>query len=110
MLGKYTMTTVSGLILMSSSLRFLTSHKDVDLRGQNFELIPFGAGRKACAGISLALQVTHLVLASVLHNFEVDTPCNEPVDMTESPSLSNVKATPLEVLLTPRLNSELYDL
>ena len=90
--------------------RFLTSHKHIDLRDQNFELIPFGAGRRACAGISLALQVIHLTLASLLHSFEVDTPCNEPVDMTESPGLSNVKATPLEVLLTPLLNSELYDL
>ncbi|XVF61917.1 hypothetical protein PTKIN_Ptkin08bG0173400 [Pterospermum kingtungense] len=79
------------------------------LRGQNFELIPFGAGRRACSGVSLALQVIHLPLASLLHSFEVDTPCNEPVDMTESPGLSNVKATPLEVLLTPRLSPELYE-
>ncbi|XWS29356.1 hypothetical protein CRYUN_Cryun24cG0022300 [Craigia yunnanensis] len=90
--------------------RFLTSHKDLDLRGQNFELIPFGAGRRACSGVSLALQVIHLSLASVLHCFEMDTPNKELVDMTESPSLANVKATPLEVLLTPRLSPELYDL
>ncbi|XP_022740548.1 cytochrome P450 CYP82D47-like [Durio zibethinus] len=90
--------------------RFLTSHKELDLRGQNFDLIPFGAGRRACSGVSLALQVIHLSLASVLHCFEIETPGNKPVDMTESPSLANVKATPLEVLLTPRLNPELYDL
>ena len=90
--------------------RFLTSHKDLDLRGQNYELLPFGAGRRACSGVSLALQVIHLSLASVLHCFEMDTPNNEPVDMTESASLANVKATPLEVLLTPRLSPELYDL
>ena len=90
--------------------RFLTSHKDLDLKGQNFELIPFGAGRRACSGVSLALQVIHLSLASVLHCFEIETPGNEPVDMTESPSLANVKATPLHVLLTPRLSPELCDL
>ncbi|XVF17777.1 hypothetical protein REPUB_Repub10bG0152800 [Reevesia pubescens] len=90
--------------------RFLTSHKDLDLKGQNFDLIPFGAGRRACSGVSLALQVIHLTLANALHCFEFDTPGNEPVDMTESPSLANVKATPLKVLLTPRLNPELYDL
>ncbi|KAK8606803.1 hypothetical protein V6N13_052560 [Hibiscus sabdariffa] len=75
--------------------RFLTSHKDLDLKGQNFELIPFGAGRRACSGVSLALQVIHLSLASALHCFELETPDHKPVDMTESPSLANVKATPL---------------
>uniref|UniRef100_A0A2N9IFN5 Cytochrome P450 n=1 Tax=Fagus sylvatica TaxID=28930 RepID=A0A2N9IFN5_FAGSY len=32
--------------------RFLTTHKDVDVKGQNFELIPFASGRRACPGIS----------------------------------------------------------
>ncbi|XVE82717.1 hypothetical protein DITRI_Ditri16bG0028400 [Diplodiscus trichospermus] len=90
--------------------RFLTSHKDLDLRGQNYILIPFGAGRRACSGASLAVQVVHLTLASVLHSFEFETPGNKPVDMTESPGLENVKATPLEVLLKPCLSPELYDL
>uniref|UniRef100_A0A2N9JBV6 Cytochrome P450 n=1 Tax=Fagus sylvatica TaxID=28930 RepID=A0A2N9JBV6_FAGSY len=88
--------------------RFLTSHKDIDVRGQNFELIPFGSGRRSCPGISLALQVVHLTLASLLHSFEIAKPSNEDVDMTESTGLTNLKATPLEVLLTPRLNFELY--
>jgi hypothetical protein len=26
--------------------RFLTTHKDVDVRDQHFELIPFGSGRE----------------------------------------------------------------
>lgn len=88
--------------------RFLTSHKDIDVRGKNFELIPFGSGRRSCPGVSLALQVVHLTLASLLHSFEIATPSNEDVDMTESTGLTNLKATPLEVLLIPRLNSELY--
>ena len=89
--------------------RFLTSHMDIDVRGQNFELIPFGSGRRSCPGVSLALQVVHhLTLASLLHSFEIAKPSNEDVDMTESTGLTNLKATPLEVLLIPRLNSELY--
>ncbi|XP_040986237.1 cytochrome P450 CYP82D47-like isoform X1 [Juglans microcarpa x Juglans regia] len=87
--------------------RFLTTHRDMDLRGQNFELIPFGSGRRACPGVSLALQVVHLTLASFLHSFNISKPFNEDVDMTESVGLTNLKATPLEVLLYPRLNSHL---
>ncbi|CAL2233432.1 unnamed protein product [Prunus armeniaca] len=29
------------------SERFITTHKDVDVRGQQFELMPFGSGRRA---------------------------------------------------------------
>lgn len=89
--------------------RFLTSHKNTDLKGQNFELIPFGSGRRACPGISLALQVVQYSLASILHSFEVGKVSSEDVDMTESSGLTNLKATPLEVLLIPCLNYELYD-
>jgi len=88
--------------------RFLTTHLDVDARGQHFEFIPFGTGRRGCAGISLALQVMHLTLATLLHAFEITTPSNEPVDMTEKVGLTNMKTTPLEVHLTPRLPTHVY--
>ncbi|KAJ4701847.1 putative Cytochrome P450 [Melia azedarach] len=88
--------------------RFLTTHKDIDVRGQNFELIPFGSGRRGCPGISFALQVLQLTLANLLHGFEFATPGNEPVDMSEGAGLTNLKATPLEVLLAPRLPAHLY--
>ncbi|KAK9176167.1 hypothetical protein WN944_028180 [Citrus x changshan-huyou] len=89
--------------------RFLTTHKDVDVRGQNFELIPFGSGRRICPGISFALQVMQLMLASLLHGFDFATPSNEPVVMEEAKSFTYAKAAPLEVLLTPRLSAFLYD-
>ncbi|XP_007017404.2 PREDICTED: cytochrome P450 CYP82D47 [Theobroma cacao] len=87
--------------------RFITSHLDVDVKGQHFELIPFGAGRRLCPGINFGLQMTHLVLARLLHAFDIWTPSNEPVDMTGSPGLTNIKATPLEVLVKPRLSPNL---
>ncbi|KAK6237557.1 hypothetical protein QUC31_003026 [Theobroma cacao] len=89
--------------------RFLTSHKDMDFRGQTFELIPFGSGRRSCPGTSLALKMVHFILGRFLHSFDVAKPSKlEDVDMTESAGLTNLKATPLEVLVTPRLNSQLY--
>ena len=61
-----------------------------------------------CPGISFALQVTQLTLATLLHTFEIATPSNEPVDMTEKVGLTNLKATPLEVSLTPCLAAQAY--
>lgn len=88
--------------------RFLTSHADVDVRGQQFELIPFGSGRRSCPGASFALQVLRLTLARLLHAFELATPLDQPVDMTESPGLTIPKATPLQVVLSPRLPANPY--
>ena len=88
--------------------RFLTTHKNVDVRGQNFEYIPFGSGRRICPGISFAQQVAHLTLASLLHGFDITTSLDEPVDMCETVGLTNLKATPLDVLLTPRLPNQAY--
>ena len=61
--------------------RFLTTHKHVDVRGQSFELTPFGSGRRICPGISLALQVTQLTLAHLLYAFDITPPSDEPGDM-----------------------------
>ncbi|GMN39329.1 hypothetical protein TIFTF001_008548 [Ficus carica] len=48
--------------------RFLNS--EVDYKGQNYELIPFGAGRRICAGLPLAHRLLHLILGSLIHEFE----------------------------------------
>ncbi|XP_062104501.1 cytochrome P450 CYP82D47-like [Humulus lupulus] len=89
--------------------RFLTTHKDVEMKGQHFEFIPFGSGRRACPGTTFALQMAHFALASFVHAFDITTPLNNaPVDMTESTGIVNIKVTPLELLITPRLPAHLY--
>ncbi|GMN22060.1 hypothetical protein TIFTF001_040169 [Ficus carica] len=89
--------------------RFLsTSAKDLDVRGQDFELIPFGSGRRMCPGVTLALQVMQLALGNLLHGFDIENLSDEPLDMSESSGLSSPKASLLEVLLTPRLSAEAY--
>ncbi|GAY61470.1 hypothetical protein CUMW_210230 [Citrus unshiu] len=83
--------------------------KDIDLRGQNFELMPFGSGRRICPGISFAFQVMPLTLASLLRGFDFATPLDELVDMEEAKSLIITRATPFKALLTPHLSASLYD-
>ncbi|GMH13860.1 hypothetical protein Nepgr_015701 [Nepenthes gracilis] len=88
--------------------RFITTHKHVDVRGQDFELIPFGSGRRICPGISFSLQSMTFILANLLQMFEITTPSNKQVDLTEEFGLTSMKKTPLEVILTPCLSDELY--
>ncbi|KAJ1390459.1 Cytochrome P450 [Sesbania bispinosa] len=88
--------------------RFLTTHKNTDVRGCHFQLLPFGCGRRICPGISFGLQMIHLTLASFLHSFEMLNPSPELVDMTEIFGLTNAKATSLEILLKPRLSPNCY--
>ncbi|MFS7952345.1 putative cytochrome P450 [Helianthus anomalus] len=84
--------------------RFLSpNHMGIDVKGTDFELIPFGAGRRRCPGINLADQTLHMVLATLLQNFDLSSPTDAPIDMSASAGLTNCKATPLEVLISPRL-------
>ncbi|KAH9300195.1 hypothetical protein KI387_011778, partial [Taxus chinensis] len=50
--------------------RFLKSERDIDVKGQDFELIPFGSGRRMCPGMSLAMCVVSYTLARLLQSFE----------------------------------------
>ncbi|KAI4347714.1 hypothetical protein L6164_008498 [Bauhinia variegata] len=88
--------------------RFLEEHKGLGMKGQNFEFIPFGAGRRMCPGLSFALQSMQLILANLLHAFHVVNPRNGPVDMSEEVGITNIKASPLQVLLKSRLSSLVY--
>ncbi|KAK9041047.1 hypothetical protein V6N11_016171 [Hibiscus sabdariffa] len=92
--------------------RFLTNHGNVDVLGQNLELVPFGSGRRSCPGTSWALQAIRLTIARLLQGFDLKTPLNAPVDMSEDQGASATmsKATPLELVLTPRLPHNLYQL
>ncbi|KAJ3696561.1 hypothetical protein LUZ61_000266 [Rhynchospora tenuis] len=76
--------------------RFATSN--VDFRGTDFELLPFGSGRRMCPGISFGLANLELALTTLLYHFDWKLPSNvkpEDVDMSEAPGITVRKKTPL---------------
>ncbi|EOY06188.1 Uncharacterized protein TCM_021003 [Theobroma cacao] len=42
----------------------------LDYRGRDFEYIPFGAGRRICPALPLAVRMVHLMLASMIISFD----------------------------------------
>ncbi|KAD4385509.1 hypothetical protein E3N88_25677 [Mikania micrantha] len=88
--------------------RFLTSKKEVDVKGRHFELIPFGSGRRMCSGISFAIESLQLILARIIHAFEFQNPSNVKINMIESSGIVNHKVGPFELLVAPRLSPQVY--
>ncbi|GJN13178.1 hypothetical protein PR202_ga31522 [Eleusine coracana subsp. coracana] len=93
--------------------RFLPggSHAGVDVKGSDFELIPFGAGRRICAGLSWGLRMVTLMTATLVHAFDWDlahgmTP--DKLDMEEAYGLTLQRAVPLVVRPLPRLLPSAY--
>lgn len=79
--------------------RFLGSK--IDYKGQNFEFIPFGSGRRICAGMLLAHRFLHLGLATLLHRFNWVLPTNttpESLDMSEKNGIAVRKLVPLKAI------------
>ncbi|KAL7144070.1 hypothetical protein ABFS83_08G233900 [Erythranthe nasuta] len=83
--------------------RFVES-PNVDLRGRDFQLIPFGSGRRGCPGMQLALTIVQLVVAQLVHCFDWEIPGGGDVDMTEEFGLVTGRAKHLMVRPTYRLN------
>ncbi|CAN4111359.1 unnamed protein product [Withania somnifera] len=89
--------------------RFL--EEDVDMKGHDFRLLPFGAGRRVCPGAQLGINLVTSMLGHLLHHFHW-APSNglspEEIDMGENPGLVTYMRTPLQAVATPRLPAELY--
>lgn len=81
--------------------RFLNS--DIDFKGQDFELIPFGAGRKGCPGTTLGVAIVELALSNLLYAFDWKLPYGmrkEDIDTTVRPGLTMSKKIDLCLIPT----------
>ncbi|XP_024520383.1 cytochrome P450 71A1-like [Selaginella moellendorffii] len=88
--------------------RFLGSGA-IDVRGRDFEVLPFGSGRRGCPGIQLGFTMVMLVLANMLHGFHWSLPPGlSRLDMSEESGLTIPRAIPLELLAVPRLDARSY--
>ncbi|XP_030940723.1 cytochrome P450 CYP736A12-like [Quercus lobata] len=81
-------------------------NSNIDLKGRDFQLIPFGSGRRGCPGIHLGLTTIKYVLAQLLHCFQWALPSGtlpNDLDMTEKFGLSMRRAKHLYAMPTYRL-------
>ncbi|KAL2333080.1 hypothetical protein Fmac_014293 [Flemingia macrophylla] len=85
--------------------RFLTSA--IDIKGHDFQLIPFGAGRRGCPGIAFAMIINELVLANIVHQFDWEVPAgvagDQAFDMSETTGLTVHRKFPLLALSSPHM-------
>ncbi|KAK8503075.1 hypothetical protein V6N11_066349 [Hibiscus sabdariffa] len=79
--------------------RFLGSQ--IDVKGTDFGLIPFGAGRRICPGLPLANRMLHLILGSLINCFDwklEDGMLPNEIDMDENCGVIVKKAIPLRAI------------
>ncbi|RWR84806.1 cytochrome P450 71A1-like protein [Cinnamomum micranthum f. kanehirae] len=69
--------------------RFMDS--GIDYKGQHFEFIPFGAGRRICPGMLFGTTSVELALANLLYLFNWELPSGtnmEDIDISEAPGIA----------------------
>nr|AXU39897.1 coumarate 3-hydroxylase [Narcissus papyraceus] len=85
--------------------------ENIDIKGNDFRVLPFGAGRRVCPGAQLGINLVQSMLGHLLHHFKWELPEGmkpEEIDMTENPGMVTFMHTPLQAVAIPRLPSNLY--
>ncbi|MED6162448.1 hypothetical protein PIB30_070538 [Stylosanthes scabra] len=93
--------------------RFLEGEgKTLDTKGNNFELLPFGTGRRGCPGMPLAMRELPAIIGALVQcfNWKMFDPKGKlldhgtPIDMDEQPGLTVPRAHDLICIPVARLN------
>ncbi|KAK9276573.1 hypothetical protein L1049_006108 [Liquidambar formosana] len=73
----------------------------IDFKGQHFEFLPFGSGRRVCPAINMGTSTVELALASLLYHFDWKLPDGmkeEDTNMEEAASLAIYKKVALKLV------------
>ncbi|XP_042454909.1 alpha-humulene 10-hydroxylase-like [Zingiber officinale] len=76
----------------------------LDYKGNNFEYLPFGSGRRICPGMNFGNASIEVALAHLLNYFDWKLPKGmkaEDVDMREIAGIATLRHSPLFMLATP---------
>ncbi|PUZ49756.1 hypothetical protein GQ55_6G004100 [Panicum hallii var. hallii] len=80
---------------------------DVDMKGKDFQFLPFGSGRRICPGINFGVATVEIMLANLMYHFDWDLQdemegAGKGVDMTELFGLTLRRKEKL-ILLVPKM-------
>nr|AKH61444.1 CYP76AD1/P450 tyrosinase/Venus yellow fluorescent protein fusion protein [Expression vector pWCD2470] len=81
---------------------------EIDVKGRDFGLLPFGAGRRICPGMNLAIRMLTLMLATLLQffNWKLEGDISpKDLDMDEKFGIALQKTKPLKLIPIPRYGS-----
>ncbi|AAD38264.1 Putative Cytochrome P450 [Arabidopsis thaliana] len=83
--------------------RFMGEEEAVDLTGsRGIKMMPFGAGRRICPGIGLAMLHLEYYVANMVREFQWKEVQGHEVDLTEKLEFTVVMKHPLKALAVPR--------
>ncbi|XP_010494388.1 PREDICTED: cytochrome P450 89A2 [Camelina sativa] len=83
--------------------RFMGEEEVVDITGsRGIKMMPFGAGRRICPGIGLAMLHLEYYVANMVREFHWKEVEGHEVDLTERLEFTVVMKHPLKVLAVPR--------
>ncbi|KVF33945.1 cytochrome P450 [Cynara cardunculus var. scolymus] len=87
--------------------RFIGSK--LDFKGQDFELLPFGSGRRMCPGMPSGIKSVQLILASLIREFDLILPNDadpKKLGMSEKFGIAMKMENPLKVIFKTKQGYE----
>ena len=83
--------------------RFADEGVEVDFTGtKEIKMMPFGAGRRVCPGIGLAMFHLNFIVARLVQEFSWECKPGETVDLSETLELTMVMKYPLQAVIKER--------
>lgn len=79
-------------------------NREMDYNGTDFSYLPFGSGKRMCAGMAMAERMVMYLLATLLHSFDWELPEGEELDLSEKFGIVMKKKVPLIAIPTTRLS------